>query len=307
MSEISLEWFFQIPGLFITIGVLLILIALLVLIIGSSRAKNKKESMNDNLDHVTDPMETVNVIENNIAQNDIAVAEPITINSSNTIDSNVNNDFKNEINTVTEPVLVNNNDNIMPTDSVVPSIVTPVNINENINVAPMETVNIPNDNMVISEPIIKKSSEVIPEVRSDIMEPSPVLANSTIGLSDALIEPVKNNALNNNDSVLNEQINSEVVPTTMSPIFASEEPKTVEESPVEVVKFEPVFETMNNIETNEASIANVSEPIVEPIKPMESILLSENNITDSTYIKPMVENVSMDKVPTENSDIEEIL
>ena len=32
MSEISLEWFFQIPGLFITVGVLLILIALLSLV-----------------------------------------------------------------------------------------------------------------------------------------------------------------------------------------------------------------------------------------------------------------------------------
>ena len=48
MGEINLKWFFELPGLFITGGVLLIIIALIVFVIGSKKSKKKTIEENQN-------------------------------------------------------------------------------------------------------------------------------------------------------------------------------------------------------------------------------------------------------------------
>ena len=51
----SLDWFFKLPGLFITGGVVLILIALLVFILGSKGEKGKKSKNKDITPTATSP------------------------------------------------------------------------------------------------------------------------------------------------------------------------------------------------------------------------------------------------------------
>ena len=65
MDNIDIEWFFKVPGLFITGGVFLILIAIIVYIVGNSKAK--KASQDDtnytvDVDSVKDNTTNSNVV-----------------------------------------------------------------------------------------------------------------------------------------------------------------------------------------------------------------------------------------------------
>lgn len=342
MSDITLQWFFQIPGLFITIGVLLILIALLVLIIGSSKAKKKKE---DDLALVDDVQESsVNQVES------VNVLEPSGVNYLNGTNNlnqinNMNNNLENNnlVNNnvgVVTPVTPNesvapaiNGNNIAPVASNPTSVITPVNINDNVvapqvafneqNVATSNNVNNINTSVANN---LSNVEQVVPVMAQPVgMETNvsnenlnvqePVLESVEIGVKETPVEPsieattlVQNNP---NDEI---KMESPVAPVLASPV----EPLVSTTPPIqeEVQVNEAVSGTTNNanvINVN-GTIPPVATPIfanpssiepnfVEPIEPVKQQAPVMDNIVE---VPTMVPNVN--PTPTiENSEVEEIL
>lgn len=304
MSEISLKWFFQIPGLFITIGVLLILIALLVLIIGSSRARGKKleengtESSSLSEDVVAKSNEIVNVIGN--------VDEKV-------LDGNVTDitgDNSSPLNDLTDNIEVNN-DNIMPVTENFSSIVTPVNVNENSIEKPV--VN-------LSENIVEK--KVLETI--DMNEVNPMISEPVIKKVNSQVQETLDEINNNTNSNYNE---STVAPFFSKPSFGYSNTSFSDnqrlKNPVEITPSEQLIKPLDEVvlENNnvigqdfESPIKSVipTEPIVEPIVPPVlkvddiGVPSNDNNALENITI-PNLDNQTVVKTTTENTEIEEIL
>ena len=131
----NLEWFFQLPGLFITGGVVLIIIALIVFIVGSK--SGNKELVNQEIDENTSE-ETVN---------DIPVEEPTITkldNVSNMSTPEVNGNI-NDLNGVSinpqEPVMPSVEINPVAPEPVMPSVeinpVTPEPVMPSVEINPV--------------------------------------------------------------------------------------------------------------------------------------------------------------------------
>ena len=74
----NLEWFFKMPGLFITGGIVLILIALLVFILGSKKDnKSNKEETNTNVESSIPDMPVVDKVASESVGIPVNVAEPV--------------------------------------------------------------------------------------------------------------------------------------------------------------------------------------------------------------------------------------
>ena len=76
-ENMNIEWFFKVPGLFITGGVLLILVALLVFILGGKSGKKEAKSDNDKVDNGIP--DTTTPVESNDAVAPVAEAPAVTI------------------------------------------------------------------------------------------------------------------------------------------------------------------------------------------------------------------------------------
>jgi len=345
MSEITLEWFFQIPGLFITIGVLLILIALLVLIIGSSKAKNKKAEDLSLVDDVEEPVansvEAVNVLEPNSinylnGDNNLNVVN--NLNSTNNLNNNLEtNEFNNNLNNINSisPVMVNesvpvtteNSDTINPMIDNSSNIVTPVNISENI-FTPVENTekviesvdaSLPQGEPVI--PVMAQPIDIENNIPNDNLSfQQPVFASIEAGVNDTSMSESNN---------LVQNINSEIKPeVTMAPIF--NEPITpVENFAVPQVQEEVQIEKTINEPLNEGSVVNAANningnvpPIVEPmisnlnqvgtdfVEPMEPIKQKDLMVDNVEVVTPAISDVNDTVNPTptvENGEVEEIL
>lgn len=329
MNEITLEWFFQIPGLFITIGVLLILIALLVLIIGGSKAKNKKQ---DDLALVDDVQEAdVNQVES------VNVLEPNSVdylNGANNLNNSLeNNGLANNLNNIgsVAPVMVN--DTVAPTVNNSSNIITPVTIDE--------SVIVPVDNLANTESIEKVSEDInvtLPQVEPVV----PVMAqpigvgnmasNETLTIQEPVLPAAAVNLnassnttqLVNNNEDANKHVNQE---GTMSPIFKEpitpHENVTVPQVQEEVQKNDDIIvrESSSNVmvdnnnNNNNPTIIEPITPIVSPItpdfiEPIEPIKQQSTAVDNVVEVPSFVPNVNDAVNPTssvENSEVEEIL
>lgn len=291
MDKISLEWFFQIPGLFITIGVLLILIALLVLIIGSSKSRKHTDEelpvveepaitptapvnvIENNLNNQTEP---VNIVDNNLNNQTVLTNENLVNNqlNSNVLNTNLNNNVSDVSNTpVNDNISVSQHDNIMPVGQNSINIVTPVNITED-----------------VQQPVVEET--VLTPIEPVTLTTEPVIETPSV--------------LNNQTLINNTQ--EEIMPT-VAPVFSEPEvlKKTEETFNIQepITSSEPAAEPVvveNNFDSN------LVLPIVEPIVPqkIQEQPVLPTNVPEST-IEPVTQQVNV--MPTEpiNNEIEEIL
>lgn len=338
MSDITLEWFFQIPGLFITIGVLLILIALLVLIIGGSKAKNKKQ---EDLSLVDDVQESaVNQVES------VNVLEPSGVNylnGANNLNNNLENNglVNNDVGVVNPTMisenaqLVGNGDNIAPAISNPLNIVTPVNVNENVIVPQVEhSVNVENIDKA-NEGIMSSVSQpetVIPSMAQPVgMESN--ISSENLNIQESVVPAVavdldassNTNELADNNQTINNRLDQEV---TMSPIFrepvAPIENITMSQAQEDVQKKDDIIVPVsgdsnvsvnNNINDDTSAIIKPIPPVIspvtmdfiEPIEPVKQQVPVVNKINDVPTIVPDVNNTVNPAPTVENSEVEEIL
>ena len=150
MDDITLEWFFKLPGLFITAGVLLILIALIVFIIGSRKEKKNKNDTNYNID--SDQNEQNSVVEPipSIVQNN----EPTNFIGGVPVNNEINNiEMKKEDNVISV-----NTPEIVPIEEVK---VEPI-VNSVPEITPVPEVKV--------EPVVNPVPEITPQV-SEVNKP----------------------------------------------------------------------------------------------------------------------------------------
>ena len=342
MSDITLEWFFQIPGLFITIGVLLILIALLVLIIGSSKAKKKQEDLalvDDEVEAVTNSVEPVNVLESNGIN---YLNGNNGLNSMNNLNNNVVNNGMVNNNTigVANPMMVNdsinatvgNNSNIAPIVSNPSSVITPVNVNGGVA---SQSVNFANVENVTEDVNLSSLEPVVPALAQPVGVENNVSTDS-LTIQQSVIEPIELGIKTSPVGSINEPaafaptVNNEIKrEPTVAPIFAESI------APVENVVVQPVQEVQNSNVVNEPvnTVSNVAmtidnnasgvvppivEPainnsnivgteLIEPIEPVKQKDLVVDNVAMITPVTPSVNNTVTPASTVENSEVEEIL
>ena len=240
MNGITLEWFFKLPGLFITCGVLLILIALLVFIISGSKAR--KQNAENNL-----TVEADNHVQEN---NDNQVVEPII------------NVPKMDTAIPTSPV----NNNVIGSQPINTiggqSVDTSINpVSSQMEAASFEPIITPiggNNNEVASEPI--KIEPVITPVTPQT--PEPVITPVTPQTPEPVITPVTPQTP--------EPVVTPVVPQTPEPVITPVVPQTPEPvvTPVVPQTPEPVV-TPFAPQTTEPSVTTEAENSPENDKPSD--------------------------------------
>ena len=277
--NISLEWFFKVPGLFILVGVVLIIIALIVFFLESKKEK---------VDRVTDNQ---NVADNN--QN----VETNTNIATPTVGFDVNQGVT-SVTTPTENV-IDASANVTP----IPVVTTPIapEISNSPNVSPIPVVAAPTENMINASPNI----EPIPVVATPIVNPlnTSVVAENN---NQQVTPPNDNNVANNQlnvvtpvENVTSEQVVSPVNPTVV-PIqenIGEAINPTISTTPVEPI---PNSDAMGEIVTPTPIENNVITPIVEPVAPMPET----NQVSEKTDVLQVVDNNAL--TPTINATTQEI-
>ena len=331
MDKISLEWFFQIPGLFITIGVLLILIALLILIISNSKARKRRESMQLEEEESTNsfdvplsnPSETVNIVSNQQNNLDNLVANVATnvvnldnvIENKNVVENNLNPIVETSTTNSIEQPIVNQQLNDEPNMTVAENnqpIISPVNIVdapkpteepivtpivvENQTSTPVEETPIMS---FVSNDTLNNSVNVTPET---IMPTEEKLPTSNLENIQP-VQPIPENVVDNATSILN---NNEALSNDIIMPQNIEVPQQVTE--------------IRTIEPLPNEYANVNQSVIEPviptpvvdgldkIEPFQPTIPVVENTIGGTIDTPVVnQNLDAVSLETNESEIEEII
>ena len=269
--DISLEWFFKVPGLFILVGVVLIIIALIVFFLESKKEK---------VDRVTD---------NQNVETNTNIATP-------TVGFDVNQGVT-SVTTPTENV-IDASANVTP----IPVVTTPIapEISNSPNVSPIPVVAAPTENVINASPNI----EPIPVVATPIVNPlnTSVVAENN---NQQVTPPNDNNMANNQlnvvtpvENVTSEQVVSPVNPTVV-PIqenIGEAINPTIPTTPIEPI---PKSDTMGEVITPTPIENNVITP-VEPVAPMPE----NNQVSEKTDVLQVVDNNAL--TPTINATTQEI-
>ncbi len=252
MENINLEWFFKLPGLFITGGVFLILVAIIVYLIGSSKEKKARQqetnygvdssSMNKeevkeevvtplvnptvNTEPVNSEVNTIGGQPVNVVNTDTNEKEVAAVNSFNPVITPVNeNSIVTPVETPkVEPVVVTPQEEVKEEKNLTPSItpiITPIEpVNTQSEVSPLE-INVVTPNVNVSEPVVQE--KMADEAKAVEVNVAPL-----VEVSVPVSEPVEN-TINNTVPEVKEEVKIE--PVFVTPTL---EPKVV--TPTEEVK-----------------------------------------------------------------------
>lgn len=283
-----LDWFTTIPGILIICGVILLVIAIILFIIGAKKSKkeasvNTTQPVENNISEVVTEEPKVEVTE---TQPQPVVEEPVTPTSN--IDTVVNVANINTENTAVEPNIIETPEiNTIPTVEI-PKVedTTPV-------------VNIPNVDSQVEEvtPTIEQPSTVyggeVPKYDFNIQEEKPV---TIYGGNDPLeatqtLPKVEENHIPYGGSYPEVKI--------VEPQVEQVVPTQVQETPIEIPTIEPITIPEINMETVEPTPVEVVETkVVEPItinEPEVSIPAIQEPVIIQPEVMPVVETVEEKK------------
>ena len=294
MDNITLEWFFQLPGLFITGGVLLILIAIIVYIIASKKEKsissnetnygvdtsNMESETNEN---VVTPI--INPSMNNVTSNEnvnTIGGQPVNVVGSESVAKEAISSFEPTItpivpankeveNNVGTSVSAENNDNTqqsLSTEPIItpiePSVITPVvpEVKEEIKIEPA---------LAPVEPVVENGVADIPNtVEVNVEPPKEVVVEEKKTLDDIKIVPtIENQIVSPNVAEINPAPSVGVADATKG---TNEENKVSEEIKIEPSLVTPVVESNPSIVKPEIQ-GSTQEEKANSVMPAESVTL----------------------------------
>ena len=302
--DISLGWFFKVPGLFILVGVLLIIIALVVFLVGSQK---EKKAMSESVPK-----------ENNTDQG----------TESNMTTTTSVNDF-------------GLNQGVTPVATVATPIVTDANNNQTIGVAPV--VAAPVDNAVnIAQPIVNNAmatpvnnempQEVAP-VSKDIV--TPVISNEPT--NNGAIPPITNSDMNNALNVITPVVTPDALPNNDMIVPISNENNTVNNETISneqaslvnptvvpidnsvsvtpTITKEPTTDNItapNTVTSNQ--VENVVTPMSEPVNNQVNEKTDVLQVVDVNALTPNIketptevpQEIPVETIEKDKEDIEEI-
>ena len=273
-NSINFEWFFKYPGLLITLGVILILIAIVVYFIGKG-----KESKMDDTNYKID---VDNTVDNTQKEN---VVTPL-------INPTVNSDVS-SVTSTENPVITETKVEQPVVTSAFEPVVTPVEVkNDMENVLP--TVNV-ETNQATPEPVVNESPAVVPIITP--IEPvtiTPVVPKET--KTEEKVEiPAVQPEVPKVENVVAEEVKPVEINVTPTPVV-----QTVTQE--EVAPIEIGVPTVNDEVKMEPVVAvNPVTPIVEAEVPQHV------EVQSTTLNEPVVENVQKTVSQSTTEDvIEEI-
>ena len=287
LESITLDWFLKLPGLFITGGVVLILIALIVFIIGSHAEKKKlknESNLNIDADNAGDEVKIMPTMDNmnfGVQNNNIGM-EPMVNNESPAIEPVIDlNEVSNDIPEINlEPIKSTENKNISESVTPInnmtidqPTIVTPI---ENpVEVSPVE----PSVNAfepitpqpVVNTPEVVQPAPAAPAIDFPKLEEKP---EEVVPMPSTPVEPSVN----------------VFEPITPQPVVNT--PEVVQPTPAVSVEpsvntFEPVMpqpvantEVKPQEEVVPPTAENVMTPVVEPVPTETSVKETKEEIEE---------------------------
>ena len=275
MENIDLQWFFKLPGLFITGGVILIIIALIVYIVASAKEKKMAKASND-----------FGVDNTNMQDNKVEDVQVPLVNPSFSTEVKENNINTNNIGG--QPVTVTS-----PIEEKTPVVVdTPASFEPTITpVEPVSPVVTPQEAPVTQD-----------DVKSDVSEtPSVTPIITPIEPVNVVTPQVPENVVPENADV---QIVTPVVdnqPVVQEKL--ADEVKTVEVNvapPVEVSVAVPEVNASENVVTPEVTPVSpltdvkINEPIV--INPVQSDVAQETKVPDQPVVEISPQVTSEDNI-----------
>jgi hypothetical protein len=275
MENIDLQWFFKLPGLFITGGVILIIIALIVYIVASAKEKKMAKASND-----------FGVDNTNMQDNKVEDVQVPLVNPSFSTEVKENNINTNNIGG--QPVTVTS-----PIEEKTPVVVdTPASFEPTITpVEPVSPVVTPQEAPVTQNDVKSDASET-PSVTPIITPIEPV---------NVVTPQVPENVVPENADV---QIVTPVVdnqPVVQEKL--ADEVKTVEVNvapPVEVSVAVPEVNASENVVTPEVTPVSpltdvkINEPIV--INPVQSDVAQETKVPDQPVVEISPQVTSEDNI-----------
>lgn len=202
MASITIQWFLELPGLFITAGVVLILIAVIVFIVSGSKAKK--------LANETNQMESVQPVTNNNVQQEFSAAPPLP-------STNVTNDLNqvNPVNPINDVPTTLNEQPVSPQpQSIEGNPIIPGELNLNTSDVP--------PTIVVPEPVSPVNPGVIP-TPVNVSIPSPEINNINPAVEQPTLSTPVENTVGNVSPIPEIQINeipvggNEVDGTTVIP------------------------------------------------------------------------------------------
>lgn len=268
MNNFDLSWFTTIPGLFITGGVVLLVIALVILIITGRKTKKEKDEINSNNNQVNAGVQPNSNIDNNMAMPTMNMpGAPMT-------NPMVNPMMGQNVVSSPDPV-VNPQPMVMPNDSIaMPSVNNGLDM-QNMNAPIVEPVGInPVEvNQMVSTP------EVINPMEMPLSEQpfvNDINSNQAIGVPPTVAE----------------NLNAGMINTEPEPIAP------VDVTPIEIPQVEPV--TVAPMETNPM----ISEPsAVNTPEIFNNSKMLGNNFNSTPVENPVINEPMMTDVSTQNVEI----
>ncbi len=268
MNNFDLSWFTTIPGLFITGGVVLLVIALVILIITGRKTKKEKDEINSNNNQVNAGVQPNSNIDNNMAMPTMNMpGAPMT-------NPMVNPMMGQNVVSSPDPV-VNPQPMVMPNDSIaMPSVNNGLDM-QNMNAPIVEPVGInPVEvNQMVSTP------EVINPMEMPLSEQpfvNDINSNQAIGVPPTVAE----------------NLNAGMINTEPEPIAP------VDVTPIEIPQVEPV--TVAPMETNPM----ISEPsAVNTPEMFNNSNMLGNNFNSTPVENPVINEPMMTDVSTQNVEI----
>ncbi len=316
LESITLDWFLKLPGLFITGGVVLILIALIVFIIGSHAEKKKlknESNLNIDADNAGDEVKIMPTMDNmnfGVQNNNIGM-EPMVNNETPAIEpvidlKEVSNDIpeinlepikSTENNTISESVTPINN---MPIDQ--PTIVTP--IEKPVEVSPVEpSVNAfepITPQSVVNTPEVVQPAPAAPAIDFPKLEEKPEevvpMPSTPVEPSVNVFEPITPQPVVNTEEVVQPTPAVSVEPSvnTFEPVMPQPVVDTPEVVPTPVAPVEPSVNTFEPVmpqpvantevkpqeEVVPPTTENVMTPVVEPVPTETSVKETKEEIEE---------------------------
>lgn len=271
----SLSWFTSIPGILITVGVLLLIVALIIFIVTSQKNKKKgqdSEKNNTSLQAVDQslaapsptitPMpidngiQQVNTVDQSVPIQSIAQTTPITNNMPSPYSGPIVDNTSNGPMNTTMPIMDNS------------SIYTPSSNISTISEQPYNQANISSDVSISSPvmpPIAPPTQDIVSNPISMEVSTEPMM-NSTPTIPQVevpVVQPVDNIAsvenlnINANENVANVSISDNAQINMVQPLSVPTIPSTVPDTPV----------------VNEVSSSAI--PVVEPISSPSPVIMPE--------------------------------
>lgn len=280
MKNFDLSWFTTIPGLFITGGVILLIIALVILIITGKKTKKEKEaqSADSNMQGGVQPVPAMNANVGVPTMNAPVTPNPMMgVNTAPTVAPTIN----------TQPVMPNN-DSMVDVNSQMPE----VNMNVNPNVTGNEVLGMPTDIPNVVDPMAVPMNDF-----------NATNVNNNLNM-------VQDNTYNSN---VVETFNNEPTPVVpvdavsvapveeiaVAPVESISTPvESVPVAPIEMGSVMPETVTVNSPVTEPAPIVDV--PLVNDTTPIVDNSLVNQNVGD-TINQSFVQDVQ--EMPTAVQDV----